>query len=195
MGAHHGPDRRRPGGPGPSGRTISSVGVDLNRPGFDGGSDDTEGSLSWDRRSTPMSCASEPRGWRWTRWLTLRNDAPAPPMHFNRLHLPHPQTRRATKPTRPSARPPTRPDSTATTTTNPPPPSTAKPPPSAFTTSQGGTSRMPPESATNASSIPSNPFKTSSSTSTSTELPTAPQSLQAQPASSNPYIPEHITAS
>ena len=35
---------------------------DLNRPGFDGGSDDTEGSLSWDRRSTPMSCASEPRG-------------------------------------------------------------------------------------------------------------------------------------
>ncbi len=36
--------------------------VDVNRPGFDGGSDDTEGSLSWDRRSTPMSCASEPRG-------------------------------------------------------------------------------------------------------------------------------------
>ena len=34
----------------------------LNRPGFDGGSDDTEGSLSWDRRSTPMSCASELRG-------------------------------------------------------------------------------------------------------------------------------------
>ena len=35
---------------------------DVNHPGFDGGSDDTEGSLSWDRRSTPMSCASEPRG-------------------------------------------------------------------------------------------------------------------------------------
>ena len=35
----------------------------LNRPGFDGGSDDTEGSLSWDRKSTPMNCASEPRGW------------------------------------------------------------------------------------------------------------------------------------
>ena len=34
----------------------------VNRPGFDGGSDDMEGSLSWDRRSTPMSCASEPRG-------------------------------------------------------------------------------------------------------------------------------------
>ena len=34
----------------------------VNRPGFDGGSDDTEGSLSWDRRSIPMSCASEPRG-------------------------------------------------------------------------------------------------------------------------------------
>ena len=34
----------------------------MNRPGFDGGSDDTEGSLSWDRRSTPMSCVSEPRG-------------------------------------------------------------------------------------------------------------------------------------
>ena len=34
----------------------------MNRPGFDGGSDDTEGSLSWDRRSIPMSCASEPRG-------------------------------------------------------------------------------------------------------------------------------------
>ena len=33
-----------------------------NRPGFDGGSDDVEGSLSWDRRSIPMSCASEPRG-------------------------------------------------------------------------------------------------------------------------------------
>lgn len=25
-------------------------------------SDDVEGSLSWDRRSSPMSCASEPRG-------------------------------------------------------------------------------------------------------------------------------------
>ena len=36
--------------------------ANLNRPGFDGGSDDTEGSLSWDRRSTPMSCASELRG-------------------------------------------------------------------------------------------------------------------------------------
>ena len=34
----------------------------LNRPGVDGGSDDTEGSLSWDRRSAPMSCASGPRG-------------------------------------------------------------------------------------------------------------------------------------
>ena len=34
----------------------------LNRPGFGGGSDDTEGSLSWDRRSIPMSCASELRG-------------------------------------------------------------------------------------------------------------------------------------
>ena len=41
----------------------------MNRPGFDGGSDDTEGSLSWDRKSTPMSCAGEPRGWRWRRWL------------------------------------------------------------------------------------------------------------------------------
>ncbi len=38
------------------------VDSEVNRPGFDGGSDDTEGSLSWDRRSTPMSCASEPRG-------------------------------------------------------------------------------------------------------------------------------------
>ena len=36
--------------------------VYVNRPGFDAGSDDTEGSLSWDRRSIPMSCASEPRG-------------------------------------------------------------------------------------------------------------------------------------
>ena len=44
----------------------------LNRPGFDGGSDDVEGSLSWDSRSIPMSCASEPRGWRWRRWLTRR---------------------------------------------------------------------------------------------------------------------------
>ena len=34
----------------------------MNRPGFDEGSDDTEGSLSWDRRSTPMSCGSGPRG-------------------------------------------------------------------------------------------------------------------------------------
>ena len=33
--------------------------VGVNRPGFDGGSDDTDGSLSWDRGSTPMSCASE----------------------------------------------------------------------------------------------------------------------------------------
>ena len=40
----------------------AEVTVALNRPGFDGGSDDTEGSLSWDRRSIPMSCASEPRG-------------------------------------------------------------------------------------------------------------------------------------
>ena len=36
--------------------------AEVSRPRFDGGSDDTEGSLSWDRRSTPMSCASEPRG-------------------------------------------------------------------------------------------------------------------------------------
>ena len=35
---------------------------DVNRPGFDGGGDDTEGSLSWDRRSIPMSCGSGPRG-------------------------------------------------------------------------------------------------------------------------------------
>ena len=34
----------------------------VNHPGFDGGGDDTEGSLSWDRRSIPMSCASELRG-------------------------------------------------------------------------------------------------------------------------------------
>ena len=34
----------------------------MNHPGFDGGSDDTEGSLSWDRRSIPMSCVSGPRG-------------------------------------------------------------------------------------------------------------------------------------
>ena len=40
-------------------------------PGLMEGSDDTEGSLSWDRRSTPMSCASGPRG----RAL----DAPADP--------------------------------------------------------------------------------------------------------------------
>lgn len=32
----------------------------MNRPGFDGGSDDTEGSLSWDRRGIPMGCASGP---------------------------------------------------------------------------------------------------------------------------------------
>ena len=34
----------------------------MSRPGFGGGGDDAEGSLSWDRRGTPMSCASEPRG-------------------------------------------------------------------------------------------------------------------------------------
>ena len=44
-----------------AGQIVSALEL-LNRPGFDGGSDDTEGSLSWDRRSTPMSCASEPRG-------------------------------------------------------------------------------------------------------------------------------------
>lgn len=33
--------------------------VRVNHPGFDGGSDDVEGSLSWDRRSIPMGCASE----------------------------------------------------------------------------------------------------------------------------------------
>ena len=43
-------------------KLIGTLGISLNRSGFDGGSDDTEGSLSWDRRSTPMSCASEPRG-------------------------------------------------------------------------------------------------------------------------------------
>ena len=53
-------------------KLIGTLGISLNRSGFDGGSDDTEGSLSWDRRSTPMSCASEPRGWLWTRWLTRR---------------------------------------------------------------------------------------------------------------------------
>ena len=44
-----------------AGQIVSALEL-LNRPGFDGGSDDTEGSLSWDRRSIPMSCASEPRG-------------------------------------------------------------------------------------------------------------------------------------
>ena len=42
-------------------KLIGTLGINLNRSGFDGGSDDTEGSLSWDRRSTPMSCASELR--------------------------------------------------------------------------------------------------------------------------------------
>ena len=45
-------------------------GEHVNRPGFDGGSDDMEGSLSWDRRSTLMSCASAPRGRPWRRWPT-----------------------------------------------------------------------------------------------------------------------------
>ena len=34
----------------------------VSRPGFDGGGDDAEGSLSWDRRSTPMSFANGLRG-------------------------------------------------------------------------------------------------------------------------------------
>ena len=53
-------DNRAPAGGRDVVDQLRSAGV--NRPGFDGGSDDTEGSLSWDRRSTPMSCASEPRG-------------------------------------------------------------------------------------------------------------------------------------
>ena len=34
----------------------------VNRPGFDGGSDDTEGSCHGAEESTPMSCGNEPRG-------------------------------------------------------------------------------------------------------------------------------------
>ena len=79
-GRHHGGGQAlgpAVGGPAPAWGWAKRSGVigllsRLNRPGFDGGSDDTEGSLSWDRRSIPMSCASEPRGWRWTRWLTRR---------------------------------------------------------------------------------------------------------------------------
>ena len=41
-----------------------------------------------------MCSSSHHRG---TSTPTRRNDAPAPPIHFNRLHLPHPQTRRAFK--------------------------------------------------------------------------------------------------
>ena len=44
----------------------------VNRLGFDGGSDDTEGSLSWDRRSTPMNCGGGPRGWSWMHWPIRR---------------------------------------------------------------------------------------------------------------------------
>ena len=44
-----------------SGTPIPGMEV-INRPGFDGGSDNTEGSLPWDRRGTPMSCESGPRG-------------------------------------------------------------------------------------------------------------------------------------
>ena len=56
------PVRDRLASPGPPQHPASlpGPGLGVNRPGFDGGSDDTEGSLSWDRRSIPMSCVSGP---------------------------------------------------------------------------------------------------------------------------------------
>ena len=54
-----------------AGQIVSALEL-LNRPGFDGGSDDTEGSLSWDRRSTPMNCGGGPRGWSWMHWPIRR---------------------------------------------------------------------------------------------------------------------------
>jgi len=47
----------------------------LNCPGFDGSSDDTEGILPWDRRSTPMNWRG-PRGWLWRHWLTQHGLGP-----------------------------------------------------------------------------------------------------------------------
>lgn len=55
-------ERRVDGTGRPARRAVAAELSVVNRPGFDGGSDDTEGSLSWDVRSTPMSCASGPRG-------------------------------------------------------------------------------------------------------------------------------------
>ena len=70
LGGWSGVSFRSPGRTGLVGATVVSKRSGLlwdvlhgvNRPGFGGGGDDTEGSLSWDRRGTPMSCGSELRG-------------------------------------------------------------------------------------------------------------------------------------